>query len=170
MKLAPDETTGRTVIDRMIYVGDVRPQRLPLTASALRALPIGRIEAAINKADLPADLFSDERRDDGFGVQFAPVDAELAAYLDETEHRWMSWSRSQPTTPAREPLSRPDGTDPDAFSRRVAQAYAVAVESTSAPAKALADEAQVPVTTVHRWIREARQRGHLPPARRGRAG
>lgn len=65
----------------------------------------------------------------------------------------------------REPLARPDGTDPDGFSRRVAEAYRAAVVTTSKPAKVLADEAGVPVTTVHRWIREARQRGHLKPGR-----
>lgn len=174
VKLAREEGGGRTVIARMIYVGDghtmLRQPVLPVTSAALRALPIGRIEAAINKTDLPADVFGDDGLDNGFGVHFAPVDAALAAYLEQTEHRWLNWSRTLPAAPAREPLSRPDGTDPDAFSRRVAQAYMAAVESTGAPAKALAEEAGVPVTTVHRWIREARQRGHLPPARKGRAG
>lgn len=174
VKLARDEASGRAIITRMIYVGDAHPRWpksiRPVTSATLRSLPIGRIEAAINKADLSADIFDGEARDDGFGVQFAPVDAALADYLDQTELRWVSRSRAFPATPAREPLTRPDGTDPDAFSRRVAQAYTAAVESTGAPAKALADEAGVPVTTVHRWIREARQRGHLPPARKGRAG
>lgn len=174
VKLARDEATGRVVIARMIYVGDgegaFRRSTVPVTPASLRALPIGRIEAAINKADLPADVFASEPRQDGFGVEFAPVDAALAAYLDATEHRLLNWSRARPGEAAREPLSRPDGTDPDAFSRRVAQAYTAAVESSAAPAKVLAEEAGVPVTTVHRWIREARQRGHLPAARKGRAG
>lgn len=72
--------------------------------------------------------------------------------------------------PPRPPLTRPDGTDPEGFSRRVAQAYKEAVVDTRTPAKALADEAGVPVTTVHRWIRDARRLGLLPPARKGRAG
>lgn len=70
----------------------------------------------------------------------------------------------------RKPPRRPDGTNPEAFYRQVAQAYSEAVVTTSKPAKVLADEAGVPVGTVHRWIREARRRGCLPPARQGRAG
>lgn len=173
VKLARDEDSGRVMVARMIYVGDSSPtlgqQTVPVTSATLRALPIGRIEAAVNAGALPAFVFDDRPRNDGFGVEVAPVDAALAAYLDETERRWLNW-RAAPSEVAREPLSRPDGTDPDAFSHRVATAYLAAVESTGAPAKALAEEAGVPVTTVHRWIREARQRGHLPPARKGRAG
>jgi transposase len=40
-----------------------------------------------------------------------------------------------------------------------------------APAQTIAEANGVPVTTVHRWIREARRRGSLPPARgKGQAG
>lgn len=67
----------------------------------------------------------------------------------------------------RRTLSRP-GTDP-AFYSHVATAYRQYAE-TGAPAKTIADEAGVPVTTAHRWVREARQRGFLPPARRGKVG
>lgn len=174
VKLARDEASGRVVITRMIYVGDAdgvfRRSSVPVTSASLRALPIGRIEAAVNKAALPADVFDETPRDDGFGVQFAPVDTALADYLDKTEHRLSNTRLALPGEADRAPLSRPDGTDPEAFSRRVAAAYTSAVESSAAPAKVLAEEAGVPVTTVHRWIREARQRGHLPPAVKGRAG
>jgi hypothetical protein len=34
----------------------------------------------------------------------------------------------------------------------------------------LAEESDVPVGTVHRWILEARRRGFLPSARQGRVG
>lgn len=70
----------------------------------------------------------------------------------------------------RRQLTRPDGTDPDAFYELVAQAYREALTTTSAPALAMAEEAGVPVGTAHRWIREARRRSFLPPARRGRVG
>jgi hypothetical protein len=70
--------------------------------------------------------------------------------------------------PRRTAGARPE--DPDAFYKRVALRYARVVEDTHAPAPVLAEEAGVPVTTVHRWIREARRRGYLPPARRGAAG
>lgn len=52
----------------------------------------------------------------------------------------------------------------------LSRAYGEYVAESNAPAKEIAGEAGVPVTTVHRWIREARRRGFLPPARKGRAG
>jgi hypothetical protein len=67
-------------------------------------------------------------------------------------------------------LSRPDGRDPEKFYRHVAAVYNLYAETTKAPARSMADEAEVPVTTVHRWIREARIRGFLPPGRKGRVG
>lgn len=70
----------------------------------------------------------------------------------------------------RQPLTRPDGTDPEGFSRRVAEAYTEALLTTKTPAKVLAAEAGVPVTTVHRWVRDARRLGLLSPARKGRTG
>ena len=70
----------------------------------------------------------------------------------------------------RQPLTRPDRSDPDGFYRQVADAYRDVVKSTSKVAVVLAEEADVPVGTVHRWILEARRRGFLPTARQGRVG
>lgn len=67
-------------------------------------------------------------------------------------------------------LTRPDGSAPDDFYRLVARAYGTYAAESRAPGKAMAHEAGVPTTTAHRWIREARRRGHLPPGRRGVAG
>lgn len=67
-------------------------------------------------------------------------------------------------------LTRPDGTDAPAFYRLVAEHYRWTAAATAAPARVLAQAADVPVPTVHRWIAEARRRGFLPPARKGRAG
>jgi hypothetical protein len=76
----------------------------------------------------------------------------------------------EPPKPPRKPLTRPDGNDPGAFYRQVADAYRDALRTTDKVAVVLAEEAQVPVGTVHRWVLEARRRGFLPPARQGRAG
>jgi hypothetical protein len=70
----------------------------------------------------------------------------------------------------REPLTRPDGSDPDGFYQRVADAYREVLQDTNKVAVVLAKEADVPVGTVHRWILEARRRGFLATARQGRAG
>lgn len=60
---------------------------------------------------------------------------------------------------------------PDEFYADVAQVYRELVaDRRLAPAPTIAEMACVPITTVHRWVREARSRGHLPPARKGMAG
>lgn len=75
--------------------------------------------------------------------------------------------------PPRERITRPNRTDPDAleaFYRRVAIAYRTYARLGQRPAPAIAEEAGVPVTTVHRWVRESRRRGYLPPGRKGQVG
>lgn len=70
----------------------------------------------------------------------------------------------------REQLLRPDRTGPEEFYARVAAAYVEFAALSKAPAKMIAAEAGVPLTTAHRWVREARRRGFLPAGRKGRAG
>jgi hypothetical protein len=156
---------GRVFVTELYVHGDV------ITANTLRAIPMGRIEAMANAPEAHRESHGNER-----GIVFVGPLAALAAKgpdrdvpMSELRER-VPTRRSVSRRPKRKPLRRPDGTDPEGFSRLVAEAYNSLVTTTSAPAKALADEAGVPVTTVHRWIREARQRGFLPPARKGRAG
>jgi len=66
------------------------------------------------------------------------------------------------------PLTRPDGRDPDGFYQTVAEHYRWHAAQSPAPAARMAQEAGVPVTTAHRWIREARLRGALPLGTRGK--
>lgn len=67
-------------------------------------------------------------------------------------------------------LSRPDGTDPEAFYRRVADAYRSAAAISRKPVAILSDEADVPVATVRNWVNEARRRGYLPQGKKGKIG
>jgi len=63
--------------------------------------------------------------------------------------------------------SRPDGTDD--WYRRFARTFRYAKGTHPlSPAQFISDQFQVPVTTVHRWTREARRRGFLPPDPRGK--
>ena len=55
---------------------------------------------------------------------------------------------------------------PDEFYRQVAKAYQTLAGMDRRPAVILADKNRVPVTTVHRWVKEARARGFLAPGRR----
>jgi hypothetical protein len=59
---------------------------------------------------------------------------------------------------------------PDTFYERVAKAYETAVANGEPPAQAMSNANGVPLTTVHRWVREARRRGVLAPAQKGRKG
>lgn len=67
------------------------------------------------------------------------------------------------------PLQRTPDMAPEDFSRLVAQHYLTWARSVPHPAAAMAADAGAKVPTVHSWIREARLRGFLPPAKRGKA-
>jgi hypothetical protein len=67
------------------------------------------------------------------------------------------------------PLQDADRSDPEAFSRLVAEHYRAWARVVPHPAAAMARHAGVKSPTVHTWIREARLRGLLPPAKRGKA-
>lgn len=66
------------------------------------------------------------------------------------------------------PLARA-GQSPDEFSRLVADHYAAHAAVVAHPVAAMAVSAGVKLPTVHTWVREARLRGYLPPATRGKA-
>jgi hypothetical protein len=136
--------------DRRVVITDVYVHGQEVTNDALRAISIPRLEAYLASSGLAVIGDDDE-------VTTAKLRARRARPVE---------------LPAsdREPLTRPGRTDLDEFYRRVARAYVELTPKTRAPAKEIAAEADVPVTTAHRWIREARRRGALPPARHGRAG
>lgn len=149
---------GAPVVDGIFLIG---PE---INAAALRALK-----------GLNSDVAISRDRPEGAWRAHRPIDDAYEAFLEaclhfETTAAAGSSIESEP--PSRPRLVRPNGTDPRGFSRRVAEAYTEAVRRKDrAPAKALAAEAGVPVTTVHRWIRDARRAGFLGPAiKRGAAG
>lgn len=147
---------GVPVVDGVLITG---PE---INAAALRALK-GLTSSVAILRDRPERAWRALR----------PIDDAYAALLAAWEdfNATAAASSDAENAPARTPLTRPDGTDPEGFSRRVAEAYLEAVaRKDRAPAKTLAAEVgDVPVTTVHRWIRDARRSGFLGPAMRGRA-
>jgi len=163
------EREGRSVITRVVILGDA------VDSATYRAIPIGRIESVLNPAGraLSPPPFDQAMLDDLAGInalfpgEFAAIDGALDSFQQNSAPVAVIGVQRKSH---REPLARPDGTDPEGFSRRVAAAYSDVVATTPHPAKVLAEEAGVPVTTVHRWILEARRRGFLPRARKGRAG
>lgn len=133
-------------------------------SAALKGLPVGWLEGVINIAENARALAAEA--DDANRLSLALTEVELLVDV-----------MAQKTVPTekvgrgrRAPLQRPDGLDPNFFYRQVAEAYTDTLRRTSSIAPALAEEAGVPVATVRRWIQEARRRGFLAPARRGRAG
>jgi hypothetical protein len=129
-----------------------------LTADKLRTIPLGHIEAAAKaNPDFSPHI---EGQQDPIGEGFDVIRQQANGHILAKAYRHKR----------HEPLSRPDGSDPDAFYREVAEAYRDVIQDHRNVAVVLAKEANVPVGTVHRWIVEARRRGFLPAARVGRAG
>ncbi|MFI7148411.1 hypothetical protein ACIBO2_26160 [Nonomuraea sp. NPDC050022] len=67
------------------------------------------------------------------------------------------------------PLRRSPEMSPEEFSRLVAQHYLTWARGVPHPVAAMAADAGAKLPTVHTWVREARLRGFLPPAKRGKA-
>jgi hypothetical protein len=156
------ERDGRRVITALIVVAE------RVSSTVVKALPIGRVESLLNT---PAIREQIEAAGDRHETLDALLEAEIGWDADTPTftHR-VQYVPGQRLVPPREPLHRPDRSDPEGFYRRVADAYNETLATTSAPAPVLVAEAGVPVPTARRWIAEARRRGLLPPGRQGRAG
>jgi hypothetical protein len=145
---------------RLVLTG-LRIEGTP-SAELLRAIPVGRIEAAAN-AQLTA---GEAARGTAHVLSTRP--RPVAAPVAED----IGWEMTEPslavTRPAAGP-ARPRGR-PDVFYRHVADVYLTYAQASPRPACDLADEHGVPVSTAHRWVKEARRRGFLPPGRPGKSG
>jgi hypothetical protein len=64
----------------------------------------------------------------------------------------------------------PPGPKPDDFYEKVAVAYERLSVRSNRPAAEIAEAVEVSLTTVHRWVKRARQLGYLPPGQKGRRG
>jgi hypothetical protein len=133
------------------------------SADLLRAIPVGRIEATANAQlsvthhaiDTPPVL----------NVRARPVAPPVVGDL--------GWEMVEPALAV--PRAAPAGSvrsrgRPDVFYRQVADVYLDFAQHSPRPACDLADRHGVPVSTAHRWVKEARRRGFLPPGRPGKSG
>jgi hypothetical protein len=145
---------GRWVIDILtVAVGGTGTGPFPtgrLTARELRSVPLGKIEVWVNQ------LVSQGLAD--------PIKGKLSdtVQFGDPVLGTVTWVDKLPPAGKR--------AKGDEFYRRVGEIYGKAAVASTRPAADLATIWEVPVTTVHRWIREARRRGHLPPAEPGRRG
>ena len=148
--------------DRRFEALDVWVSRAQgVSASALRAVPLAKIEAAVNRPET-AELIRGKMQE-----EWAMPEPEFVALRN----------RLASTAPAKLDLSvwplpfaqleiPTTHKKPDEFYRRVAEAYQTLAGMDRRPAVILAQKNRVPVTTVHRWVKEARARGFLAPGRR----
>ncbi|GAA1837065.1 hypothetical protein [Actinomadura chokoriensis] len=154
VKLA--ESGRYKITDLFLHGGVIEPEQF-------RGISISRLEAQINALS-PTDKAVLDSWAQGGSAHAADDEvtlADLRKRVDKVKaHRQRLAAK----------LARPTGEDPDGFYRQVAAAYSDQAAVTRSPAKALAEQAKVPVTTVHRWVREARRRGFLAPAEKGKAG
>lgn len=168
------QPNGRFSLTKLVITGQ------PINARSLKAIATSHIEAVAN---MLVDPDSGQLRDphapgtawllpSHVAVQSVASGStgtlEVVLTLHEGGGRQPAGDRR--IALASPPLERPDGSDPDGFARRLAERYRQYVHLTHKPAALIAEESGVPVGTVHRWVREARQRGFLPPAHQGRAG
>lgn len=144
-----DRSAPLVIREAQFVSGDQLPARL------VRKLPIERIHAAVNHPAHYLHLAS-------------AVSHSLFVEVPVGEGDWRSELPivARPENPelvldnAKGPQRKPDE-----FYERVANAYAwLVAQDTKSPARDLAEKNGVPVTTVHRWVKEARARGFLPPA------
>jgi hypothetical protein len=143
-----------------LVITELHLTRERMDSAALRELPLGRIETLANSMPIAEDIRAKLHLPPRPGVE--PLSPESRA-------RWESRKIISPT-PHLPHLAVPKGTKPDRFYKEAADLYAELARYSRRPAADLAERSGVAAATVHGWVAEARRRGYLPPAERGRRG
>jgi hypothetical protein len=165
------DRSGRLVIVELCMASDA------FSTDLLRQIPLGRIEAIANgdRADRIRQLIDVPGPEILPGLRESLFHQTHPALQRESSiagtARIQSLRHTLRLTPEQWAIA--DGRRrpyPDEFYAAVAQLYKNAARHSRAPAALIADANGVPLTTVHRWVRIARKRRHLPPASPGKAG
>lgn len=140
-----------------------------VTGRVVRGLPLGRIEAAANhpiNATRMRQLAASRAGNMGLAFKFdldelirrrADPRAEAVAFSAPVKER-------RPNMRVKVPVGN---RKPDSFYEQIAYRYGwLQGEGVRVPAEQLAEANNVPVTTVHRWVKEARRRGLMAPGQR----
>jgi len=141
---------------------EIVPESGTIDAGVLRSIPTGRIEALANQPTMSEVLREAIAQHGGEADQRDWVTRAERAAADPTGALAALQRGPLRVRGARE-RSKPDG-----FYAKVAELYSRASYFEGSPAQAIADANNVPVTTVHGWVKEARRRGLLAPGRRER--
>jgi len=147
-----------------------------IDTNVLRDVPLGKIEAAINgayRARMLARLDEEEDPQPSANVEdtaayFSRIASKRIEEL-EAEARPLTGSQLARLATVKQP-SRERGRLPDSFYQQVAEKYMALANRIKGPATQMAEANGVPVTTVHRWVKEARARGFLTAGHRGARG
>ena len=151
------EGPSGVMIDRvMITLGEDRDLQ------AFRDIPVRRLEILLGDLKESIESGTEFRIDLGEEDPLTRTIDQVTSFIPSGDAQRVFKGGEKRT---RSPLTRPGRAGDDDFYRRVSDAYLEAMMTTRAVAPVLAAEADVPVRTVHGWIREARRRGFLPPAR-----
>jgi hypothetical protein len=143
-----------------LVITELQLARGRVDSATLRALPLGRIEVLANAAPFAQEIRAKLEDTPRPGVE---------PQSPEPRPPWESRKIISPT-PHLPHLAVPKGTKPDRFYKEAAELYAELATHSRRPAADLAERSGISVASVHRWIAEARRRGYLPPAERGRRG
>lgn len=147
-ELTPDAYRGPIRV-RDLWVSVERGEVL---SALTRSLPFGRFESAVNQPR-----------------HYAALAPHLGPFRFVSLPQGGLWSSELPTIEDEKPelkLTIPKGgrRKPDEFYHQVADVFAWLATTSRSPAEDLAKINDVNVTTVHRWVREARARGLLAAA------
>ena len=165
---------------RLHIVGLLLVDPSGLSGAMLRNLPLGAWEAQMNAPEIATLLRSHLAADGPYGVEdladehgWSVADSLIPHDADSCglEFSFPSEAVTPAVAIAVEPELRLDapagrGKRPDAFYRAVAEAYSWLAGHVRRPAVELAAINEVPPSTIHRWVKEARRRGLLGPGRR----
>ncbi|WP_426571334.1 hypothetical protein [Aquihabitans sp. McL0605] len=143
---------GRMAISSLRVEGAVNGE-------VLRAIPLGRIEACAN-----AQLGGWATPPTSGGATETRIRTSGGAAPDGTG----GWETPPPGTP--DEVGAVRRGRPDSFYASIAREYGALAASSSRPAADLAERHEVPASTAHRWIKEARRRHLLRPGQPGKAG
>jgi hypothetical protein len=150
----PELVDGRPVIAELRLVD---PQGI--TGGDLRRLRLDQLEASLH------GLFAPAAHVQKMTDALAPA-LEQVRRIDEALKQMPA-----PRLSVHARLKAPDTVPyPDEFFADVAESYLAALQMGERPGPFLADLWQVPITSVHGWIKQARRRGILAPGRKGKAG
>ena len=160
VRFAPDDQGRLEPVELRLDSGT------PIDTSLLRRLPLAHMRVFANAVIDYREQLANQQ-----GPMNVPTSGRATDPLDRTAYpQAMQPGHPHPKQNVRKRLKVPAGAKGDGFYRQIASVYSALAAASNRPAVELAAANNVPVTTAHRWVKEARRRGFLPPGQKGRRG